>query len=742
MKKKNTPVSKVSDKIPFLSFAGDLLKVNKNLYTACYRIENVVVQDPQIYRFRLSKVLAAIPQDCICQFMVHNEIIEREDYLRTIVVPNTSPEADIYNRTVIDISDVGHNNTKKTVYVVIGKNAADQKDAEKWFSDNLPAIETAFADIKIKRLPALDYLEVFFKIYKQKQDDMRNLLDLKNDGNPTLNNLKHLKMTEKDMVAPKTWNVKSNLIDYSILDEGTENECYARAMFLSSVPVTLSENLVRDLSGISSNMILSVICTPCDPQAGYDSLAEKVKKNTVISKQAKRDSIEDKKNKAQITIRKRKETTEQAYFEESALNVVKETVAASEQMMAVSVVMVLFADDLAALDRYTDMLKSSASKFACAVKPLDLTQKEGFDSALPLCNCKVDVTRFLTTKRLVSICPVNAAVKIKRGGAYQGINTINDNLIIHNRKDGGNIAGLICGAEKSGKTYELKRDILNALLTTKADKVSVIVSDDSLDSFMESLNGCIAKIPVVNPFYMTDKYGLTEEDKEIKKLFLTAFATDETEAEAFLNEDMDFNDMESVLRVLEQSEKYAKIKDALMQISDELTGAADPEKRLYLYKVQTAEDYLTVLDYLWNQSIEDRKQDSVSDWIYVDKIDTLLTRDTALQYLLKIQALTDALGTPVTYVVQDSIRLITDQDISYGYALEEVVKNCGYIKILNLTPKEREKYAEWLNIPASLMQYISNVAAGEGLLITPVSNIAFTDNYLGKDNEFTKIFLR
>lgn len=742
---KTKAVSKASDKMPFSAVADEyLLKVKNNLYTTIYRIDTVAIQDTAMYQFRLGKIFASIPDDCVCQFVTHNEIIDREDYLKSIVVPGNTEEAKLYNKTLIDIADVGHNNTKKVVYFVVGKAAESVEVAKKWFAEKLPMIETAFTDIAITRLSTFEYLEVLFKIMNPHRSDYRKVLDLKDNGNPTLDNLKFLKMSERDLVSPKNWNTSSKNIDYTILDEKTDTECYTRSYFVNVIPKELSDNFVRDLSSVSSNMLFSLYLHPVSAQYLFDTETKRVGANTIVFQKAKRDTLEDKKNKTKITVKKRKDTTESAYFDEAALEVAKDTVAAQEQMAEVSILITLFADNLELLNRYDEMVKSSASKFGCMIKVLDLMQYEAFCSALPLCNCKVDVDRFLTTKRLTTICPVNVAAFMKQKGAFIGLNSLNDNLVIYDRKRSVNPIGMICGTEKSGKTYQLKREILNTLLTTKTDKVSVITTNDELDAFVSALQGVIAKLDNINPFYMTDGYGLTEDKNEAKRQFIAAFCGSEKEAEAFMAEDINFEDFDEILRFFDNDaneKKYPKIFDAITNIDEYLPGPIEVDKRLYLYKVKSPEDMLLVMDYLWNQSIEDKKK-SLTNWIYVDKIDELLTRQDTLDYLIGYQDKTKALHNPVLYSIQDPVRFISSKNEDHIYNLEMLIKNCGYVKLLNSTPKEREAYAEWLKIPKSLIPYISNVGVSEGLIITPVSNTAFTDHFLDKDNEFTQLFLK
>ena len=100
---------------------------------------------------------------------------------------------------------------------------------------------------------------------------------------------------------------------------------------------------------------------------------------------------------------------------------------------------------------------------------------------------------------------------------------------------------------------------------------------------------------------------------------------------------------------------------------------------------------------------------------------------------------TSSIRNVTTAVIQDTVGVMA-RSISSSIALEELVTDCGYIKLLNCDPLERKKFTELLNIPNALIPYITNVEPSQGLIVTPASNIAFNDNFLDKGNEFTELF--
>lgn len=708
-RKKADQVSSVSNKIPIAGFHQDgIFETAKHFYTEMYAVEQVEMQDAEIFKYHLNRLYLELPRNMVFQMVVHNTIIPKEQYLKSVLVSQQAYHpAEQYNQTILDAVGIGCNNVEKHVYLVVGKKAPTAAKAEEYFKEKEQTIRKAFGTIQIRRLSSIERLQMLYHVFRSKKNSFGKEIDLKNNGRPELSNLKYMKMSELDLVAPKKWNTRKDLVDYTILDEDLPEQSYSRSLFLNNIPREVSINAISDFTSVSSHMLFSVFYHPTDAKAGFTAASEQVKKNTVILRKQKRETIQDKKNHTVITFTERKEINEAVYFHEAALDTTKGLVASDGLLMEASVVLTLFADSLEELERNTEILRISAAKYACSVKTLDMLQWEGFCSSLPLCRQRVNVSRFLSSERLAQFSPVIAAENGVQSGAFYGLNAINDNLVILNRKQGINLAGVITGTEHSGKTYQMKREILNALLTTK-DKISLISYGTEYDSFIQNLDGEKITNLKTNPFHITEGYGLTKLDEQAKELFLAAYE----QAKRMCSEYHE-GDTEEV--------NYG-------------------QSRLILYQPTNPAEYLATMEHLWNQSIEDKKN-NITNWIFLDGIDEFLTashgEDAVFYYLLRYLKVSSDIRNVVTVLIQDAVEIMTT--IAGSLALEDLVCGCGYVKLLNQGPIERKKFTEVLNIPNALISYITNVEPSQGLIITPTSSVAFNDNFLEKDNEFTKI---
>ncbi|MCR4763460.1 MAG: hypothetical protein K5696_08005 [Lachnospiraceae bacterium] len=690
-------------------------------FTKMYRVgeihtDSVAVYDSTAAEQAMEKLLNALPQDVHFQFVVHNRLIDDEnDPYRYVLNPGMVPEelrkeALSYNQAVTENLEIGHNNTHKDLYYVVSVAATGEKAAEKRFKKLDHVIREAFrglCGLSVKELTLVERLEVMYDMFHPCENKFGEKIDLSGNGRIDLKNLTYMRMTTKDLVAPGRWNTSRKWIDHSILEEGTPQQMYARALFLHSVPREVSSSFINDLTGISSQMILSITYEPVDTEAGFKESSDLVAENTVIRNRSVSDTVAERKRKARTRVEEEKEMSETAYFNKSALTVFKNAMARHSRAFACTITIVLFASDPEALDKDTCLMHLSAAKFSGNVQSLDLQQAEGFQSSLPLCQTRVNCMRVMDARRLAVMSPVGIQDAIRKNGMFLGLNAINDSLIMLNRRNNTNLTGFITGSDHPGKTYQMKREVFNALLGSQ-DILHVITAKDEYDDFAKKLGGEIQSFSQT-PVYEAERgYGLLSGDEAFKNSFLAALAK----------------------------------QCAPSKLPDENAGTSIAcTKRLVIHKTADAGEMLMLLDALWNLTLKDKHQGR-SHQIFIDGADPLLTEPDTSEYLEILLKKCSQFQTITTLVIDNSVKLL-GQPVS-AIALERIAQGAGYIKLLNLGPIERRRYAEILNLPNALLPYISNVEPGKGIIVTPASNIAFNDNYteLYPDGSFKDLFAR
>lgn len=779
MAKKKKNKLAVSDivrrKIPYVRCFEEegIIETRPNQFSKCYLIDEVDPVNAQDYTVasfnkKFKALLNTIPEDMSIQFVIHNKLVNNDFFFEKVLkdpkdAPDYSDYIDSYNDVIIDNADVGHNNVKKDTYFAISIKADLPEIAVKRFREIDSVIKDLFQNIygiNANGIGLKSKLKVLYTMLNANRDDFGRKVDIKGNGNFDFKNMTRLGLTTKDIVAPNSIDNKESHKDYLILNGDT----YVRTFFINLIPRVISNSFISDITSISSNMLLSIQYDHIPTEFGFGVFSDNVASNMKSQTVKRRESFSDRKNHKTEEKTQMINYTEQDYFNNSAIKVFKEGKATETNIYACSVVISLYAEDLETLNRDTKLLYISTNKFAVQVKSLDLQQLEGLQSCLPLCDCRVDVKRVLNLDKLAMMHPLNIQEILKKDGLFNGLNAINDNLIFLNRKNFSNPSGIIAGVEHCGKTYQNKREIFNGLISSK-DRVCIVTTSDDYDDFVKKLNGVVIENPLTNIFECVEYYGLLTNalyskslmlEALFKELYLQSLANSvdiskiEDEKDAVITSDvqrlldlaerkaLDFNDVTSVIGYIESHiQSFEFIPEIFTELKKMCGIYRSASGRVELYKVHSTANLIAVLNYLWNRAIKDMSK-NIQTQLFIDPIDGVLASENGLDYINEYIDKCTKFKAIITMVVQSSVKLMSNSKTTIR--LEELINACGYFKLLNQGAIERKKYSEMLNIPNSLINYITNVDYGKGLILTPSSNIAFDDNFLEEDNEFYKLF--
>lgn len=693
------------------------------------------------------------------RFTIRNSHVSADEYLKSVMLPEDKDATinDVihdYNNVLKENVNIGHNNFKMSLYLTIVTDAEVPDDALESFKSIEETLVSEFKALygyDVKLLSLSQRLEVLYDIYHPDADSPAFGSKVDYDGNGfSIASMKRMKMNTKDVIVPKFYEAKE--LNYFRLGDK-----FGRMLFINSIPAKVSDSLLSDLISISSNSMLSVTYQPIDADFGFNTSANLVKSNIEVRNISIRDTIEDRK-KHRI---ERKETmikeNEEEYFNKAALNVFTDSAAKGQPVMLTTFVVALFSDTLEDLERDTTLLKISASKYACPIKPFDLQQHEAFVSVLPLGSMKVDVPRLFNVERLSKLLPVNIQSLFEREVTLQGLNEINDNFVLIDRRN--YPLGLIAGMKTSGKSFAVKREAVNTLMTTN-DTVIIVapkpknkVSD--YESFVKSLNGDVFEPILTDLFSADDDYGLTVSRASFKKMFLETFMTLKLgfHKKRYTSEELQtvYDEVSKEAAALCEYDDYvdavtyARNHGTEFKLFNKVVANYIPTSeypdfanaRLNLVYFGTPSELLLQVDYLWNYAIAMKKANQ-NVWIYIDGIDEFVYSPVASDYLMSLLDKCKTLKVPVTMTVQDSAKIVSNDTakIEFDYLLEKV----EYFKLLSQGVIERRKFVDKLGIPQTLVPYITDVEPSEGIIITPSVNVAFNDRFETSENPFYQRF--
>lgn len=764
MAKKNTinADSRITAKIPYKGVYKemDMIETEPGRFTRMYALSDI---DPgNVTEAELSlvgqKIVNAIENICgtgniKIQFLSHNKLIDEGTFFERVLVRPAKGNAidhytNLYNKTVVENAAIGNNNVRQTKYMILSAVEDTAEEAVERFKVLDKVVEEVFDNIYGISAEAIDIterLKIMYDILNCGRDNFGKRAGISDTVD--LETLRRMKVTTKDIIAPTS--IDDSNADHLILN----GNIYAKTFFLNTMPAKVAGSMISDILNITGRMVYSITMEPYDTELGKDIVQELVLKNTIVKTTPNRKTLQDKKNKSVIKEETAIKNNEPEYFNKQALDTLQMSTASNQSVYGCTVLITLFADSLDDLDNCANLLRISASKFACQIKSLDAQQLKGLQSVLPLCNTKVDVKRVLPCEKASVLVPINLYSVLKKNGLYYGINIFNDNLVLLNRKNYPVTSGMIAGIKGSGKTYQMKREIFNNLISTD-DRIIIINNnkDRDYDDFITSLGGSILNGIRSDVFEQVQGYAIIDDANEYKTTFLQGL----TEIEANYTSEYKWahikdnsfiaekekqlhDDISGYLqgRVTVTDSNFAKI------INRRSFGASNGiECNLTLINTDsTAFGLMQTLDFVWNRAIELKKR-NINTWIYVDGMDDAFEYPHTCDYIRSYIRYCNLMDTVFTFSVQDSAKII----VSNNFVYEDIIKNLGYVKLLNQGPKERQKYAELLNIPNVLLNYISTADGGHigsGLIITNTNNIAFDDSFAdttGDAAEFHDLF--
>ena len=672
------------------------------------------------------------------QFVIRNARIPVNNYLEKIQLKSSGnvklhTHIEDYNSFLSDNVEIGHNNHESRIYLVISTDGMDAAGAAEEFANADLAITEAFDGLygyKAEPMSLLDRLNLLRSIYHMGCKNEESKIEIKG------------KVPTKQQIAPGTVSYERSFMRL----DGK----YLRMLFLNVFPPDMPESLLNDISAMSGNSIISMSCVPLDSVLGLWAAAERVRANTRTEVLALRDTIEDRREKKQLITESMIEETEEAYFYKYAQDIFLQS-KDGEPVLLVTLLVALISDTQDELDRDTSLLRLAVSKYGGQIRTCDYLQKEAFQSVLPLNRGKVHFERAFLLKKIAGVFPVNVQSLFETKPMFQGLNMINDNFIFTDRQSCP--VGMIAGAAHMGKTFAIKRDAMNALMTTR-DRVFILTDKpQEYDSFLTEVDGK-RLVFVPDSFAKDPDYALIDDNGVFGRLFLEASMAmktgyyrerySQTERETIKNhismeaEMIMFQNFSTVSEAVAYAngnpEAFPLFLSAFGGCKEILHGDFSRCNVIPCMDLQTM---VVMVDFLWNFAIHEKKSNR-GIWIYVDGCDELLYSTESSDYILALMDKAEKLQVPITFVLNDAVHVVTNQDASIE--LDYFVKKVSFFKLLSMGPIERKWFVERLEINDTLVPFMADREPGEGVLITPTTNVAFSDRFGTETSEFYRLF--
>ncbi len=753
------------ESIPYkIPYEDGIFESDDGYFTQTIAFEDITYQlldnDPKNVLFeRWCTLINYFSPEIHFQFNYGNMEIDKEEYSKEFMIP---PQADRFNVVRKEYSDMlvnqfakGTNNLRKERYLTYGLHAADYKTAKRKLNKINKQLEKHLKtklDSKVRTLDGYERLELLFRIFHPatKEKLLWNFDMPVNTG-----------LSSKDFIAPSSFSFKSS----QELNATKYFKCGDRIGAVSYLLVFASDmedRIVSDILSINSNVWISIH----GDTMPRDKALEKAKDNVADIQSI---IINQQKNANQSGYDMFLLPPELESYQEAGNTLYKNIQRKDEQIFNAVITIVQTAKTRKELEDNIFELDGVLAPYQCRLVRLDNRQEQGYMSALPLGNNTVEVKRTFTTTDMAIFIPFTTKELYMKNGQYYGMNSLSNNVIMVNRKDLVNQNGLVFGMPGFGKTFFIKREILDVFLKTKDDRL-IIDPEGEYKWLVKLLGGQTVKIALKSPVHINpmeiNLFARNENDKEYDPIaekisFVVsmcelilgnkanlgkneAAVVDEACKNIYyrfaqnpLPENMPIlEDLYNELRSMEGEKKQIGMNLSIA-LSRYVTGSLsyfnhrsniDINARLVcfdLMKMDSSQRDLTMLiiqDLIWNRVAENREKGKTT-WVDIDEFHLLLRNPLTAAYSVEMYKRFRKWGGVPTGITQNI------KDMFMSAQIQNILDTTDFIVMLNQSGDDARLLAEHLDISEEEENYIKTGEPGKGLLWVEGKKVPFEDDF-------------
>lgn len=570
--------------------------------------------------------------------------------------------------------------------------------------------------------------------------------------------------TAKDFIVPSKY-------DFALKNEngGMYSDRYqfgnfiGKTMYLRDIAPDMQDDLLSSLTDLPFDLIVSIHIDAIDQYEAIEMVKTKI---SYMNQEIGEGMTRAWKNHMPAEMGVRFEVKESL---QQATKLLDDLLNKNQKLFKVAILIHTFAETNDELDARCGQICATVNKKTCRFENIECQQLAAMNSILPLGVKWIDLERTLTTANAAIFVPFTTQELFEPNGSYMGLNARSRNLIMCNRRNLASPSGIVLGQPGSGKSMDIKNEMINTLMHWTEDEVIVIDPEGEYTTMAKNFNGEVIEISAaaqqhVNPMDITENYSDSDNPLRLKSQFLMSFcelitgegitaqertyidrAARATYAKFFARGARDAMPtlMNFYQHLKEQGAGAEKISTALSIYVDGTLDVfahptnVDTTKKLIVYNIVNLGKQLqtlgmmVVLDQIWNRVTRNR-QIGRRTWIYVDEFQLLLNDEYCSNYFFEVSSRARKWFAILTSVTQHVETALLHQDA------RRMLSDCQYVKLFNQHQNDRQHLGELLGISDEELSYITNADPGCGLLIAGKSIIPFVNRF-PKNTELYKM---
>lgn len=752
------------DTIPYrIPYPDGIFESDDGYYTQTIAFDDITYQlldnEPKNMLFeRWCRLINYFDPDIHFQWNYGNMEIDKGEYAKEFTI---NKQEDFFNEVRKEYSDMlvnrfarGTNNLKKERYLTFGIHAADYKTAKLKLAKISKQIEKHLKKLgsRCRVMDGYERLELLFRIFHPATTEKL----LWNFDMPVNTGL-----SSKDFIAPSSFSFKSNpeLNASRYFRSGDRVGAVSHIKIFAS---DMEDRIISDILSIDSNVWIS-IHSDTIPRDKALQLA----KENLTSVQA-------------MIINEQKSAVASGYdmdllppeletYQEAGEKLYHDLQRKDEQLFNTTITIVQTAATRKELEDNIFELNGILAPYQCRLIRLDNRQEQGYMSSLPLGNNSIEIKRTFTTTDLAIFIPFTTKELYTTNGQYYGMNSLSNNVIMVNKKVLVNPNSLVFGMPGFGKTFFVKREILDVFLKTKDDQL-IIDPEGEYKWLVKLLKGQTITVSLNSPVYINpmeiNLNTQNEDDRDYDPIaakcnFIVSmcelilgnnahlgkkevaviddacknvyfrFARDPRQENMPILEDL-YNELKNM-----RGEKQAIGLDLSIALGRYVSGSlsyfnhrsnVDINSRLVCFDLKDMDanqrdlTMLIIQETIWDR-VKVNRENGRFTWVDIDEFHLLLRNPLTAAYSVEIYKRFRKWGGIICGITQNI------KDLFQSPQIQNILDTTNFIAMLNQSGDDARLLAEHLDLSEEEVGYIKSGEPGKGLLWVEQTKVPFEDDF-------------
>lgn len=748
-KEKKDFAKKVLNTIPYKKIlSDDIFFLGKKMYSKAYTFDDInfnLSDEEQQYMYleRYIEFLSILDDTVDCQICCWNSQINIDDFKKKTLLPQKADDLFEYryefnSRVLEENIRKGQNAIQKHMYITLTIKAPDEETAKRRFKSlDITATNTfnRIGNTNMRVLTSQERVEML-KDFFVGTDDMPV---------PQLTEKDFAKGIDKLYCAPDYFDFKK---DYFMF-----NNTYAKTIYIREYPSTATSEILTELLATGIEIMVTTNVETYDSAEARKLVQHQI--TAIDTDMAKRE------DKAAQHGNFSNQMPQRIKNQRDAMVSVYDKITMKDQKLFMTNMQILIkAESFEELNNNLEVIESTLKRSGCIKGEMAWEQEHGMCDCLPVgYQRKFGWLRTMPSESVAIFMPFNVKEMQMENSVYYGLNMLSHNIILLDRMNGlVNPSGFVLACPGSGKSFTVKREIVNVFLGYEDADILVIDPEREYWKLAEAFGGEVVKFSNgsknhINPFDF-DFRLLEDEEIDIiadKCQLLTSFIScmdskhplnaqeksfvDRCVRKAYAKSNvlttLDPKDMPTLGTFLEcmkeENENINKdMKDKLIITVDMyVNGSAkyfdnqtnvNTKSRFIAYDIRDlngnlkTQSMLLILDYIWNRLSENRDKGRKT-YIYFDEAHLLFQDEYSLDYLRMLWKRARKYGGVLTGITQNVEDLLKDDKS------RSMLSNSEFLVLLKQNPTDAAKLQDILHFTDSEIQYVNDTPAGHGILV-------------------------